>query len=390
MLPFRSSRQAALYIELRKKNAELLLTDSGGSGELAETNVSDVFNADFSVGLAPLKNFGEFLHHGRVAGMGFHRGVGCGEQASAQALEIKHLRIVELRGLTLTRREESLQRAGLRVCGGDFFIVGSVANQKLFVFLQERRAFFLTLIPNNHHPAGCLEDARELGPRAFRIEPVKCLAGSDEVHGMVIERNRFSGSIHAAKSRTASQQALRRLTHFLIRLNPVDEVAVLEEQLREDARPGADIGNDGLRRKSALLFQQCQDAGWISGPVFAVVFGPVGEPRDGVFEHAAPRAKRLSPQNLEARGAGRRGTDFGSAGDAEAQALKEGLAEGHKAGVEVAPDKEQQERNGGVIFVADGVENRGREIKAQGDLDIGDPAGAVAIALLDEGVRLRL
>src|SRR5216683_2007003 len=108
MLPFRSSRQAALYIELRKKTAELLLADSGGSGEPAEPNVGDVFEADFSVGLAPLKNLGEFLHHGRVAGVSFHRGIGCGEQASAQALGVKHLRIVELRGLTLVRREESL------------------------------------------------------------------------------------------------------------------------------------------------------------------------------------------------------------------------------------------------------------------------------------------
>src|SRR5712692_1865503 len=357
-------RQAALYIEWSKKTVELLRAGSGGSGELTEPNVGDVFEADFSVGLAPLKNFRELLHHGRVMGVGFHGGVGCREQASAQALKVKHLRIIELRGLTLVRREESLQRAGLRVCGRDFFIVGSVANQKFLIFLQERRALFLTLIPNNHKPAVCLEDAGELGPRAFRIKPVKCLAGSDELHGMVIERNRFSGSIHAAKSRTASQQAFRRLAHFLVRLNPVDEVAILEEQLGEDARPGAHIGNDGLRRKSALLFQQCQDAGWISGPVFAVVFGPVGEPRDGVFEHAAPRAKRLSPQNLEARGAGRRGTDFGGAGDAEAQALEEGLGEGHKAGVEVAPNKEQQERNGGVVFVADGVENSGREIEA--------------------------
>src|SRR5712692_6001774 len=164
MLPFRSSCQAALYIEWSKKTVERLRAGSGGSGELAETNVGDIFEADFSVGLAALKNFGEFLHHGRVAGMGFHRGVGCGEQASAQALEIKHLRIVELRGLTLVRREESLQRAGLRVCGGDFFIVGSVANQKLLILLQEQRALFLTLIPNNHHPADCLEDAGELGP----------------------------------------------------------------------------------------------------------------------------------------------------------------------------------------------------------------------------------
>src|SRR5713226_9042592 len=70
MLPFRSSRQAALYIEWSKKTVELLRAGSGGSGEFAEPNVGDVFEADFSVGLAPLKNLGELLHHGRVMRVG--------------------------------------------------------------------------------------------------------------------------------------------------------------------------------------------------------------------------------------------------------------------------------------------------------------------------------
>ena len=57
---------------------------------------------------------------------------------------------------------------------------------------------------------------------------------------------------------------------------------------------------------------------------------------------------------LEAGGAGSSGAHFGGV-DAEAETREIRLAERHAPGVEIAPDEEQQERDGGVVFVPDGV-----------------------------------
>src|ERR1700674_1683424 len=66
----------------------------------------------------------------------------------------------------------------------------------------------------------------------------------------------------------------------------------------------------------------------------------------------------------EARCAGSGGTHFGG-GDAEAETREVRLAKGHRAGVEVTPDEEQQERHGGVVFVEDGVDHGRRKVQAQ-------------------------
>src|SRR5260370_5885729 len=81
------------------------------------------------------------------------------------------------------------------------------------------------------------------------------------------------------------------------------------------------------------------------------------------------KAKGCQPEsqyNLresEARCAGSGGTHFRGV-DAEAEACEVGLAEGHRAGVEVTPDEEQQERDGGVVFVEDGVDHGRKEVQA--------------------------
>lgn len=60
----------------------------------------------------------------------------------------------------------------------------------------------------------------------------------------------------------------------------------------------------------------------------------------------------------EAGGARGGGTHFGGV-DAETEMSEVRLAEGHEAGVEVAPDKEEEKRDGGVIFVGEGVHDSG-------------------------------
>src|SRR5208282_2996702 len=81
---------------------------------------------------------------------------------------------------------------------------------------------------------------------------------------------------------------------------------------------------------------------------------------------------------LEAGGAAGGGAGFGRGSNAqfrgcaclsraEAQPVEVGLAEGHHAGVEVAPDEEKKEGNRGVVFVLNGVADGGGEVKSEQD-----------------------
>src|SRR5438128_2843470 len=65
-----------------------------------------------------------------------------------------------------------------------------------------------------------------------------------------------------------------------------------------------------------------------------------------------------------------------------------GLAEGHAAGVEIAPDEEQKEWNGGVVFVGDGVDDGRGEINSQKNFGVRNPACLVFVFLSDESVFL--
>src|SRR6266550_203372 len=73
--------------------------------------------------------------------------------------------------------------------------------------------------------------------------------------------------------------------------------------------------------------------------------------------------RRFFLRESEARRAGSGGSHLRGV-DSETHTREVGLAEGHRAGVEVTPDEEQQERDGGVVFVEDGVDHRRREVQA--------------------------
>src|SRR5712692_226060 len=81
---------------------------------------------------------------------------------------------------------------------------------------------------------------------------------------------------------------------------------------------------------------------------------------------------------LEARSAGSCRAHFGGV-DAEAETREVRLAQGHAARIQEAPDKEQQERDGGVVFVGDRVDDSEREIQAEQHLRVRHPAGFVPV-----------
>src|SRR6266436_1592195 len=89
----------------------------------------------------------------------------------------------------------------------------------------------------------------------------------------------------------------------------------------------------------------------------------------------------------KARCAGSGGTHFRCV-DAEAQPREVGLAERHEAGVEIAPDEEQQKRHRGVIFVDDRVDDGHGKIEPENNFRVGQPARFVPVGFFREGAPL--
>src|SRR5713101_2792362 len=110
---------------------------------------------------------------------------------------------------------------------------------------------------------------------------------------------------------------------------------------------------------------------------------------DGQKNFAASDGRTLPMREmklfLETGGAGGGGAHFRGV-DAEAKVGEVGLAEGHEAGVEIAPDEEQKEGDCCEILIGDGVDDSAGKINSQENFRVGHPASFVAVFFCDEGV----
>src|SRR5579863_5369653 len=88
---------------------------------------------------------------------------------------------------------------------------------------------------------------------------------------------------------------------------------------------------------------------------------------------------------IDGRDCGRRWRRGDGGSKAEAEMFEVGLAEGHEAGVKVAPDEQNEEGDGSVVLVLQGVDDGGGEVQSQYHFDPGHPAGAFAVAFLYPG-----
>src|SRR5947209_14886196 len=99
------------------------------------------------------------------------------------------------------------------------------------------------------------------------------------------------------------------------------------------------------------------------------------------------KERQYYTKESEARSAGSRWTHFWCV-DAEAEAREVRLAERHRAGVQIAPNEEQQERDSGVVFVGDGVHDGQREIQTEEHFRVGHPACFVLVRFFRESALL--
>src|SRR6266849_2257225 len=89
----------------------------------------------------------------------------------------------------------------------------------------------------------------------------------------------------------------------------------------------------------------------------------------------------------KARRAGGGGTHLRRV-DAETQPREVSLAERHEAGVEIAPDEEQQKWDRSVIFVDDRVDDGHGKIEPEKNFRVGQPARFVPVGFFREGAHL--
>ena len=122
----------------------------------------------------------------------------------------------------------------------------------------------------------------ELRADALAIEPVKRLAGSDEINAVIGQRGRFRGRGDADEAIIAAQQLFAGLAHLAIGLNSQNSIARLEEQFGQQARARADIGHDRVRRQPTFRGKQVDDGRRIRGPILHVVGHTAGKSLSGI------------------------------------------------------------------------------------------------------------
>ena len=161
---------------------------------------------------------------------GFRR-VGRGQQPAFHAFKVKALSILERSGLKIHRRERGLDDIPVNLFVIHLRVLGRVGVQQLLVSAQERRGVDAPLVPDQREPTLRLENADELRANALTIEPVKRLAGGDEIDAVSGQRGRFSGGGDTDEAIIAPQQLFAGFSHFAIGFNAQNSLARLEEQL---------------------------------------------------------------------------------------------------------------------------------------------------------------
>src|SRR5271154_5495778 len=127
-----------------------------------------------------------------------------------------------------------------------FFYCGVVRaefSKQSFVVSQESRHVRQTLVPNHDDPAIRLEGARKFDAGGVLVEPVERLASGDKIYARVIERGGFRGALDACKTVIRGKIFFACLAHCFVGFDAEDAVAIFQEELAQETRAGADVGD---------------------------------------------------------------------------------------------------------------------------------------------------
>ena len=232
--------------------------------------------------LVLIEEAGESGDHRFVVGVAGGRGIGGGEEAAAEAVEIEALRVGERGGAHGRGTEERVERAGLRIGGGDLSVVDAPGLEEVLVGFKEGRAGEDAFVPNEHRPAIGGEDALKFGAGARGIEPMEGLAGGYEGGVAVGERGGFGAAVDRMEAGVGGELRFGGGAHGGVRLDGVDGVAVVEEEAGEDSGSGADVCDDGDGRQVTIALEEAEDLVGIGRTEADVIGDAVGEAGDGI------------------------------------------------------------------------------------------------------------
>jgi hypothetical protein len=137
----------------------------------------------------------------------------------------------------------------------NFFIVGSVGQQQLFVVAKKLCRIREALIPQKHQPTAGLQDANEFAPRPLAVEPVSGLRCGDKVHAVMSQSGCLGCPCNAGELRKPNQQPFGRFAHLGIGLDTENWVTILQQGASPNAGSGGDVSHQVSGREAAFGFQ---------------------------------------------------------------------------------------------------------------------------------------
>jgi hypothetical protein len=106
---------------------------------------------------------------------------------------------------------------------------------------------------------------------------MKRLRGDDEVHARIFQRGGLGAAFHHAEVGVTRHAFLAGQPHLTIGLDANHAVAVVQENLCQQPRAAAYVGNQVLRRQAASLLQGVYHIVGVARTILRVVFRAIGE-----------------------------------------------------------------------------------------------------------------
>src|SRR5947209_6933335 len=150
-------------------------------------------------------------------------------------------------------------------------VVEAIALQNILVPAGERRVIHAPVVPRNHHPTAWLENASEFATCAFWFEPVERLPRGYEIHTRIIQRGGFGRRVNTGEPVIGGKIFFPGFAHLFVGFNPINAVAILQEQLAKKPCARTDISNYMAGPQSTFCTKKVKERGWIARPVAKIV-----------------------------------------------------------------------------------------------------------------------
>src|SRR5437899_2631032 len=127
--------------------------------------------------------------------------------------------IIRQRSLKVRAAEEFSEHRRIDSLMIDLLMIGGESAQQLYIIPQKRCGIGTAIVTNEDHPSLRAQNAHELLTAALAVEPMKRLAGTDEINALVWQNSRLGSTGEAYELRKWRQHAFGGLAHFFVWLD---------------------------------------------------------------------------------------------------------------------------------------------------------------------------